>query len=161
MAWPTDKASNQYTDSGQDRIADARAEINKNITNVNDILDFYDTSGPYATQGNYSKQQVFGLQTLSYDSAGDISWDVSTAQTAKATLTSGSTTIHIQNPIAGGTYILIFTASSGSDLFFENYPVKYPSGLTPSFVDSSTNVYTMIFDGTSFLVSYVLDLSTN
>jgi len=46
MAWPTDKASNQYTDSGQDRIADARAEINKNITNVNAIIDEFNISSP-------------------------------------------------------------------------------------------------------------------
>lgn len=46
MAWPTTKASNQYTDSGQDRIADARAEINQNITNVNDIIDEFNISSP-------------------------------------------------------------------------------------------------------------------
>lgn len=46
MAWPTTKASNQYTDSGQDRIADARAEINQNITNVNAIIDEFNISSP-------------------------------------------------------------------------------------------------------------------
>lgn len=46
MAWPTTKASNQYTDSGQDRIADARAEINQNITNVNAIIDEFNIASP-------------------------------------------------------------------------------------------------------------------
>lgn len=47
MAWPsTTKASTQYTDSPTDRIADARAEINQNISNVNDIIDTFTLTSP-------------------------------------------------------------------------------------------------------------------
>jgi hypothetical protein len=45
--WPSDrKASTQYTDQSSDRIADARAEINQTIANVNDIIDYFDVSTP-------------------------------------------------------------------------------------------------------------------
>ena len=51
MAWPTDKAVNTYTDAGTDSPKLARAEINKTITNVNDIIDYF-VSGPIKIQGN-------------------------------------------------------------------------------------------------------------
>lgn len=45
--WPSDrKASTQYTDQSSDRIADARAEINQTIANVNDIIDYFAVSTP-------------------------------------------------------------------------------------------------------------------
>lgn len=47
MAWPSGtKASTQYTDSPQDQIALARAEINQTISNVNDIIDTFDIASP-------------------------------------------------------------------------------------------------------------------
>lgn len=40
--WPSgSKASTQYTDQPGDRIADARAEINQNILNTNQIIDMF------------------------------------------------------------------------------------------------------------------------
>ena len=52
MAWPTDKAVNTYTDAGSDSPKLARVEINKTITNVNDIIDYFGGSGPIKIQGN-------------------------------------------------------------------------------------------------------------
>lgn len=45
--WPSaNKASNQYTDQGTDRLADARAEIDKTITNVNTVIDTFNITSP-------------------------------------------------------------------------------------------------------------------
>jgi hypothetical protein len=156
MTWPTTKAGTTNVDQGTDKISLARADIKQNIDNVNGIMDTYDTGGPYATQGNYSKQQYFGLQTLSYDSAGFLDWDVSTAQVAKIALVGSSTTMTITNAVAGATYILIIEAGVNEQLTIDG--ADYPSGVTPEFADNSKNVYTIIYDGTKFLVSYVLDL---
>jgi hypothetical protein len=51
MAWPTDKAVNTYTNAGSDSPKLARGEIDKTITNVNDIIDYF-VSGPIKIQGN-------------------------------------------------------------------------------------------------------------
>lgn len=156
MTWPTTKAGTTNVDQGTDKISLARADIKQNIDNVNGIMDTYDTAGPYATQGNYTKQQYFGLQTLSYDSAGFLDWDVSTAQVAKIELVGSTTNMTITNAVAGATYILIIEAGTNEQLTIND--AHYPSGVDPEFVDNSTNVYTMIYDGTNFLVSYVLDV---
>jgi len=59
--WPSgSKASNQYTDSPTDRIADARAEINQNITNTNSIVDMF----------NIPASPINGY-ILSYDTTND------------------------------------------------------------------------------------------
>jgi hypothetical protein len=50
MAWPSDKASNSHTDNNSDNLTSARAEIKKNIDNVNDIISEFDLSG--AEQGD-------------------------------------------------------------------------------------------------------------
>ena len=45
--WPSaNKAVTTYTDQGTDRLADARPEINKTISNVNDIIDTFNISSP-------------------------------------------------------------------------------------------------------------------
>jgi len=45
--WPSaNKAVTTYTDQGTDRLADARPEINKTISNVNDIIDTFAISSP-------------------------------------------------------------------------------------------------------------------
>ena len=49
MTWPTDKASNEHTNQPNDSISSARAEIDKNITNTNAIIDHFNIDG--ATDG--------------------------------------------------------------------------------------------------------------
>lgn len=47
MSWPSNsKASNQYTDSVNDLISDARADINQTILNVNTIIDNFAIDAP-------------------------------------------------------------------------------------------------------------------
>jgi hypothetical protein len=158
MTWPSGtKASTTNVDAGTDRIADARPDIKQNIDNVNEIIDFYDADGPYATQGNYTKQQYFGLVTLVEDSSGTVDWDCSVAQTAKFTANSGSITIYPQGAVAGATYILILNGAAVDNLSING--ALYPNGISPSFAASTTNVVTMIYDGSNFLTTYVEDLS--
>ena len=160
MTWPTTKAGTTHVDAGTDLIANARPDIKQNIDNVNSIMDFYDASGPYNTQGNYTKQQYFGLQTLTENSAGTFDWDVSVAQTAKIAPTQSATTVDIDGAVAGATYILIVDgASRGSDYTVTIENAQYPNGIAPTYVANSKNVLTMIYDGTNFLVAYAMDFS--
>jgi len=162
MAWPTTKAGTTNVDSGTDLIANARPDIKQNIDNVNSIMDFYDASGPYNTQGNYTKQQYFGMQTLTEDSAGTIDWDVSVAQVAKVVPPSGSTlTIDTDtsSAVAGATYILIVDGSSATNIDVFINDAQYPNGIAPTYADNSKNVLTMIYDGSKLLVAYAMDFS--
>lgn len=160
MAWPSGtKASTTNVDQGTDKISLARPDIKQNIDNVNEIIDFYDASGPYATAGTYTKHQVFGLQTLSIDSAGDIEWDVSTAQTAK--LIANNTDTYVVTPtnaITGGTYILLFDTTV-ADVELQITDGIFPSGRA-TIPDNSKNVVTMIYDGTNFRCSIASNLES-
>lgn len=161
MAWPSGtKASTTNVDQGTDKISLARPDIKQNIDNVNEIIDFYDASGPYATAGTYTKHQVFGLQTLSIaDSAGDIEWDVSTAQTAK--LIANNTDTYVVTPtnaITGGTYILLFDTTV-ADVVLQITDGIFPSGRA-TIPDNSKNVVTMIYDGTHFRCSIASNLES-
>ena len=49
MSWPTTQAGTTHLDAGTDNPGSARADIKQNVENVNAILDFYSTIGPYAT----------------------------------------------------------------------------------------------------------------
>lgn len=159
MAWPSGtKANTTNVDQGTDKISLARPDIKQNIDNVNEIIDFYDASGPYATAGTYTKHQAFGLQTLSItDSAGDIQWDVSTAQTAQLSVgTTGTYVVTPSNAITGGTYILLFDTTA-SDVILQITGGIFPNGRA-TIPDTSKNVVTMIYDGTNFRCSIATNM---
>ena len=51
MAWPTNsKASTTNVDSPTDSITSARADIQQNISNVNNIIDTFDIGGDSSGQ---------------------------------------------------------------------------------------------------------------
>ena len=63
MAWPTNsKASTTNVDSPTDSITSARADIQQNISNVNNIIDTFDIGGD-------SSGQLVDGDILKYDSA--------------------------------------------------------------------------------------------
>lgn len=153
MTIPSTKASNQYTDSGQDRIADARAEINQNITNVNEIIDHLNT-------GEWTNQQYVDMQTLT--DGATISWDLSSNQVAQVTLGGNRTLGAPTNQNAGGTYVLIVRQPAGNNhtLSF-NSVYKFAAGNAPTITASNgaVDVLTFISDGTNMYGGFLQDFS--
>ena len=160
MSWPTTQAGTSHLDAGTDNPGSARADIKQNVDNVNAILDFYSTSGPYATVGNYTKQQYFGLATLT--DASSISWDLSSNQVAQVTLGGNRTLANPTNKVAGATYIIIVKQdSSGSRTLAYGSDYKFPGGTAPTLSTGANDVDILCFlsDGTNMFGSALLDFS--
>lgn len=161
MAWPSStKASTQYTDSPQDRIADARAEINQNILNVNAVVDYFGPDGAYDIVGAWNKQQYLDLQTLT--AGASISWDLNANQVATVTLDQNSTLANPTNQQAGATYVLIAKQPAGNNYtlsFGTDY--KWTGGVAPTATptNGAVDIYAFISDGTYMYGSVTQDLS--
>jgi hypothetical protein len=160
MAWPTTQAGTTNVDAGTDLVKNARADIKQNIDNVNGILDEYDSGGPYATVGDYSKQQYFGLATLT--AGATINWDLSSNQVATVTLDQNSTLANPTNKQAGATYVLIVKQPAGANYtlaFSSEY--QFASGSAPTITASNgaVDVLTFISDGTNMYGGFLQDFS--
>jgi len=161
MAWPSGtKAPTSNCDAGTDSISSARADIKQNIDNVNTIIDFYDASGPYATKGEYSKQQYFDLTSLT--DASSIGWDLSINQVAQVILTDNRALANPTNKEAGATYVLIVKQDgSGSRTLSYGSEYKFPSGTAPTLSTGANDVDILCFvsDGTNLYGNAMLDMS--
>tara|TARA_A100001011_G_scaffold395914_1_gene492284 strand:+ start:680 stop:1177 length:498 start_codon:yes stop_codon:yes gene_type:complete len=165
MAWPSgSKAGTTNVDAGTDSVSNARADIKQNIDNVNTIIDFYDATGPYATKGEYSKQQYFDMTTLTAtnDSSGGIAWDLSANQVAQLTLAANSTLANPTNIEAGATYVLIVKQDgTGSRTLAYDSKYKFPAGSAPTLSTGANEVDVLCFvsDGTNLYGNAMLDMS--
>jgi len=160
MAWPTTQAGTTHLDSGSDNPGSARSDIKQNVDNVNDILDFYSTSGPYATAGTYTKQQVFGMTTLT--DASSIAWDLLTNQVAQVTLGGNRALANPTNKVAGATYVLIVKQDgSGARTLSYGSDYKFPGGTTPTLSTGNNDIDLLCFisDGTNLYGTALLDFS--
>lgn len=160
MAWPTTQAGTTHLDSGNDNPGNARADIKQNVDNVNAILDFYSTSGPYATVGNYTKQQYFGLSTLT--DGASISWDLADNQVATVTLGGNRALANPTNQVAGATYVIIVKQDgSGNRTLSFGSDYKFPGGTAPTLSTGINDVDIIVFlsDGTNMYGSALLDFS--
>jgi len=144
-------------DAPNDLVANARPNLKDNIDNVNSIISTYDGLNLVVTSQtqNFSKQQFFGLQTLTQpDSAGTFAWDLSSNQVATFTLTGNSILAAPTNQQAGATYILIVKQDgSGNHTLSFDSTYKFTFGATPTVTPtaSATDVFTFVSDGTSLL----------
>lgn len=161
MAWPSsNKASTTHVDAGTDRISEARADIKKNIDNVNDIIDYYGPDGAYDIVGTWNKQQYLDLQTLT--DAANISWDLNNAQVAQITLGGNRTLSNPTNKEPGATYVLIVRQPAGAHYtlgFGTDY--KFAIGDTPTTTqeNGAVDILTFISDGTNMYGSMLKDFS--
>ena len=165
MSWPSgSKAGTTNCDNANDSISDARSDILQNITNVNTIIDFYDATGPYATKGEYSKQQYFDMTTLTAtdDSSGGIAWDLGANQVAQLTLAASSTLANPTNIEAGATYVLIVKQDgTGNRTLAYDSKYKFPNGNAPTLSTGANDVDVLCFvsDGTNLYGNAMLDMS--
>ena len=161
MAWPSStKASTANLDAGSDSPRQARADIKQNVDNVNAIVDYYSADGPYATVGNYTKQQYLGLQTLT--AGASIAWDLESNQVATVTLNQNSTLANPSNKQAGATYVVIVKQPAGANYtlsFASDY--KFSGGAAPTLTatNGAVDIFTFISDGTDMYGAFIQDLS--
>ena len=175
--WPTaNKGSTAHTDSDDDKPRLARPEINKNISNVNDILDFFDGASPAdgdifvynssnakfeknTSNTKFTKLVQTPKETINAISAtsGSVNVDATLAPVHTMTL-DGNTTFTFTNMTAGTSTLLIIKidaadktatfTSDGSTL------VKFSNG-APTLTTSQDqiDIVSVFFDGTDFIGS--------
>ena len=160
MAWPTTQAGTTHLDAGSDDPGSARADIKQNVDNVNGIMDEYASSGPYASAGTYTKQQAFGIATLT--DAASIVWDLADNQVATVTLTDNRALANPTNQLGGATYVLIVKQDgSGSQTLSYGSDYMFPGGTAPTLSTGANDIDVLCFvsDGTNLYGSALLDFS--
>lgn len=173
--WPSgNKGSTAHTDSDTDKPRLARPEINKNISNVNDIIDFFDGGSPAdgdifvynssnakfeknTSNSKFTKIVQTPKETINAISAnsGSVSVDATAAPVHTMTLT-GNTTYTFTNMTAGTSVMLIIkinaadkTATFTSD---GSTRVKFPGGApTMTTTTGNIDVVQVFFDGTDHI----------
>jgi hypothetical protein len=107
------------------------------------------------------------VKTVSYNSVVangtksanfSVTWSNGKAQSV--TLQSGTYTMTLTNPSAVGTYILSITNGGTATLTWaaSSGAVHFPGGTAPDLTSSGTDLVTLYFNGTNWLVISVLDL---
>ena len=160
MSWPTTPASTTNLDSGSDNPGLARSDIKQDVDNLNSILSFYDSTGPFGTAGTYTKQQAFGMTTLT--DASSIAWDLSLNQVATVTLGGSRALANPTNKVAGATYVLIVKQDgTGSRTLSFGSDYKFHLGATPTLSTGANHVDILCFitDGSNMFGTALLDFS--
>lgn len=181
--WPSaSKATTTHTDAGTDKPRLARVDINQNILNVNDIIDYFNVSsaadGDILVYNNSTNKIELGnsntgffnvkespKETINAISAtsGSVDVDASLAPVHRMTL-NDNTTYTFANMLTGTSVTLIIKinandktatfTSDGSTL------VKFPGG-TPTLTTTSGNIdfVVVFYDGVDYIGNIVQRIS--
>jgi len=152
VATPTDTDTSIYAADGI--LAGARI-----VTMDGNNLTFASTGGLFTIQKNLKVEgQSYG--DITSVSNATVDWDNGNIQSI--TLPSGASTYTPSNPQAGATYILkIIQPSAGDGTITWGSSVKWPGATAPTLTASNAavDVVTLIYDGTNYLATSVLNLS--
>lgn len=131
----------------------------RTVTMDGNNLTFASTGGLFTIQKNLKVEgQSYGDITSASNATVD--WDNGNIQSI--TLPSGASTYTPSNPQAGATYILkIIQPSAGDGTITWGSSVKWPGATAPTLTASNAavDVVTLIYDGTNYLATSVLNLS--
>lgn len=162
--WPSaSKATTTHTDSGSDKPRLARVDINQNIINTNDIIDYFDGGGTITVTGDqisFNKGYKETINTLT--SATTITVDADVASIHKVYLEHNAT-FRLTNCQAGQTVVLVITQDSGGNNTgsFEldnSTAAKFVGAQNTLTVNANAiDVVTLFNDGTNLLGSIVAD----
>ena len=152
IATPTDTDTSIYAADGS--LTGART-----VTMDGNNLTFNSTGGLFTIQKNLKVEgQSYG--DITSVSNATVDWDNGNIQSI--TLPSGASTYTPSNPQAGATYILkIIQPSAGDGTITWGSSVKWPGATAPTLTASNAavDVVTLIYDGTNYLATSVLNLS--
>ncbi len=173
--WPSsNKGSTAHTDAGTDSPRLARPEINKNISNVNDIIDYFNVGSAAdgdllvynssttkielnSSNSNFTNLVQGPKETINAIGATSGSVDVNAETAPVHTMTlNDDTTYTFTNMVAGTSVLLIIkvnaadkTASFTSD---GSTRIKFPGG-APILTTASDkiDIVNVFFDGTDYI----------
>ena len=175
--WPSsNKGSTAHTDSDDDKPRLARPEINKNISNVNDIIDYFNVGSAAdgdllvynssttkvelnSSNSNFTKLVQGPKETINAISATSGSVDVDAAAAPVHTMSlTDDTTYTFTNMVAGTSVLLIIKVnaadktatltSDGSTL------IKFSGGApTLTITSGQIDIVNVFFDGTDYIGS--------
>lgn len=155
MIWAADTDTDTSIYAADGVLAGARV-----VTMAGNNLTFNSTGGLFTIQKNLKVEgQSYG--DITSVSNATVDWDNGNIQSI--TLPSGASTYTPTNPQAGATYILkIIQPSAGDGTITWGSSVKWPGATgTPTLTASNAavDVVTLIYDGTDYLATSVLNLS--
>ena len=131
----------------------------RTVTMGGNNLTFASSGGLFTIQKNLKVEgQSYG--DITSVSNATVDWDNGNIQSI--TLPSGASTYTPTNPQAGATYILkIIQPSAGDGTITWGSSVKWPGATAPTLTASNAavDVVTLIYDGTNYLATSVLNLS--
>ena len=139
--------------------ADGSLSAARTVTMGGNNLTFASSGGLFTIQKNLKVEgQSYG--DITSVSNATVDWDNGNIQSI--TLPSGASTYTPSNPQAGATYILkIIQPSAGDGTITWGSSVKWPGATAPTLTASNAavDVVTLIYDGTNYLATSVLNLS--
>lgn len=164
--WPSgSKATTTHTDSGTDLPRLARADINQNILNTNDIIDYLNGGGSITITGDqisFNKGYKETINTLA--SSTDIAVNADTASVHKVTLSHNATFTFSMT--TGQSVTVIITQDSDSTANTATFTsdgstlILFPYGAinTLSSTSGAIDVLTVFFDGTNYIGTLLRDM---
>ena len=154
MEWANDTDTDTSIYAADGSLTGART-----VTMGGNNLTFASTGGLFTIQKNLKVEgQSYG--DITSVSNATVDWDNGNIQSI--TLPSGASTYTPSNPQAGATYILkIIQPSAGDGTITWGSSVKWPGATAPTLTASNAavDVVTLIYDGTNYLATSVLNLS--
>ena len=173
--WPSGtKANTTHTDAGTDLPRLARVDINQNILNTNDVIDFFNASSASDgdilvynsstakfelgdSNGGFFNVKESPRETINAISgtSGSITVDAKVAPVHRMTL-DDNTTFTFSNLVTGGSVSLIINVNAnGKSATFTSdgsTRVKFPGG-APTLTQLSNNIdfVVVFFDGTNHI----------
>ena len=158
-SFANDKAVMEWADDTSIYAADGVLSGDRTVTMGANNLTFDSSGGLFTIQKNLKVEgQSYG--DITSVSNATVNWDNGNIQSI--TLPSGASTYTPTNPQAGATYILkIIQPSAGDGTITWGSSVKWPGATAPILTASNAavDVVTLIYDGTNYLATSVLNLS--
>lgn len=161
--WPSaSKATTTHTDSGTDKPRLARVDINQNILNVNDVIDFLDGGGSVTLTGDqisFNKGYKEAINTLT--SSASITVNAGTASVHTVYLEHNAT-FTFTNLVAGSSVSIIITQDSGGNNTGTFTDVKFPANTVTSLsvAGNSIDIVNIFYDGTNKFGTVSRDMTT-
>lgn len=153
-----------------------QVELSAPIVGVSQTLDgSYDTGGPGAGRtiaadngavqatGDGFESTTYRMGSIPTASTASTSHsiDLATSQVQKLTLEHSLSTLNLNNPRLGVSYILFFIqGSGGSKTVTWPASVKWPAGVAPvlSTTAGDIDIFNLIYDGTNFYGTFAFDM---
>ena len=165
--WPSGtKATTTHTDAGTDRPRLAREDINQNILNTNDIIDYFNGGGPITTTGDqiaFNTGYKETINTLTSSTSIDVDGTLSSVHKVVLShntvftfnLDAGESVSVIIQQDSDGTYnTATFTSDGSTQILFPRY---LNTALTSA--ADAIDIVNVFSDGTNLYGNILRDMS--